>query len=203
MKVRVTFVEPVLGTGCANPKIHAEYIASRSGDAAKLEEEIAALPADELLEKSITVFARTPDGRPMFFDYQVKGFLKEALGILVEFVLPETKVGKSKLSRWTYKRVVDNAVIVKPRSIPLTLPEGGEITHFTRPLRGETMKGERVSLVTSEEVPAGTTCEFEVTTLCGAPLDDLMRQCLDYGAIKGMAQWRNSGRGRFAWEELK
>lgn len=31
---------------------------------------------------------------------------------------------------------------------------------------------------------------------------DLVREWLDYGALKGMGQWRNSGRGRFVWEEI-
>ena len=29
-----------------------------------------------------------------------------------------------------------------------------------------------------------------------------MRECLDYGIRRGLAQWRNSGKGRYVWEEL-
>ena len=30
----------------------------------------------------------------------------------------------------------------------------------------------------------------------------LARECLDYGIYRGIGQWRNSGRGRYMWEEL-
>ena len=31
---------------------------------------------------------------------------------------------------------------------------------------------------------------------------ELVRECLDYGVLRGLGQWRNSGAGRFVWEEL-
>lgn len=198
MKIRITLTEGMLGTASANPEIHAEFIASKSADADKVKEEIESLPADELIEKSMTVFPRTNDGRPMLYDYQVKGFLKETLGILLDFAEPDCKIGKAKLSRWTYKKIVDNAVMVGPRKIELCLPEGGAITHCVRPLRADTMRGERVALATSEEVPAGTVFECDITTL-DKVLDGLMVKCLDYGTNKGIGQWRNSGKGRFVW----
>jgi len=202
MKVRITFTEGLLGTASANPEVHEEFIAMKSADAAKVKEEIESLPAEDLIEKAITVFPRTEDGTPMLWDYQVKGFFKETLGILLDFALPDVKIGKAKLSRWTFKKIVDNAVMISPRRIPLRLPEGGAITHCTRPLRADTMKGERVALATSEEAPAGTMIEFELRTL-DKKLDEYMIECLDYGKNKGMGQWRNSGRGRFVWEEIK
>jgi hypothetical protein len=64
------------------------------------------------------------------------------------------------------------------------------------------MKGERVSLATSEVVKAGATIDAEIKCLTPA-LEDLIHQCLDYGKHKGLGQWRNSGKGRFTWEELK
>ena len=30
----------------------------------------------------------------------------------------------------------------------------------------------------------------------------LVREWLDYGAYSGIGQWRNSGKGRFTWEEI-
>jgi hypothetical protein len=30
----------------------------------------------------------------------------------------------------------------------------------------------------------------------------LVREWLDYGRLRGIGQWRNSGRGRFTWEEI-
>lgn len=29
-----------------------------------------------------------------------------------------------------------------------------------------------------------------------------MRECLDYGKLRGLGQWRNSGKGRFVWDLL-
>ena len=63
------------------------------------------------------------------------------------------------------------------------------------------MQGERVSLACSEEIPAGATLTFSVTLLS----DDheaLLREWLDYGRFSGIGQWRNSGKGRFLWEEI-
>jgi hypothetical protein len=31
---------------------------------------------------------------------------------------------------------------------------------------------------------------------------DHIRDCLDYGALKGMGQWRSGGWGRFSWEQI-
>ena len=201
MKVKITFSEPVLGTASANPAIHEQFIASKSADAVKAKEELAALPADALIEQSMTVFPRNADGQPILWDYQVKGFIKETLGILLDYIESSCKIGNAKLSKWTCKKVIDNAVMVGPRQIVLVLPEGGEVTHCTRPLRADTMKGERIALATSEQLPAGTAFEVEIITL--APkLDELVVKCLDYGAQKGIGQWRNSGKGRFVWEEI-
>jgi len=198
MKVSIKLMEEMLGTSCQNKEVHEEYIASKSADAAKMKEELEALPSEELMEKAVTVFGRDKDGTPILFDYQFKGFLKEAVGVLIEITEGEIRVGKTKLSKYTFKRVVDNFVFVSPRMIRLA-PVGAICT---RPLRADTMKGERVSLASSETIPAGTKFELEIKTLCPA-LDGLILKCLDYGALKGLGQWRNSGKGRFSWAEVK
>ena len=70
-----------------------------------------------------------------------------------------------------------------------------------RPLRAQTAQGERVSLANSEEIPAGSSCQFEV--LC---MDDsheaAVMEWLEYGRLRGLGQWRNSGKGRFTYELL-
>lgn len=200
MKVKITLLDDMLGTTSANPDIHKEFIASRSADAKKMDEELAALPVEQLMEKAMTVFPRDADGTAILFDYQFKGFLKESIGALVELTdLPELRVNKTKLSKFTYKRVVDNVLFVFPRMIRLS-PVSGTCT---RPLRAATMQGDRVALATSEVVPAGTTFEVEITSLCdAAPFRKLIVSALDYGALKGLGQWRNSGKGRFTWEEI-
>ena len=32
--------------------------------------------------------------------------------------------------------------------------------------------------------------------------EKLVREWLDFGCFNGLGQWRNSGKGRFTWEEL-
>lgn len=199
MKVRLTLIEDMLGTASANPEIHKEYIASKGPDAKGREEEVAAIGVEASIEKAMTVFPRGADGKPILWDYQVKGFIKEATGILIDLLDGEVKVGKTKLSKFTYKRLVDNFIFVSPRQIAIR----GELApNCTRPLRAETMQGERVALATSEAISAGATIDCEIKCLVQS-LEDVVRRCLDFGALKGLGQWRNSGKGRFTWEELK
>ena len=202
MKIRITLTEGMLGTACANKDVHKEFIASKSADAEKMEEELASLPAETLEHKGKLVFHRMPDGKtPMLYNYAVRGFLKEALGVQCDLLEGEVKVGKTKLSKYSFKKIVDNFVFVTPRMLPLSNPVGEDCV---RPLRADTMKGERVSLATSETVPAGTTFEFELAVLAGdEKFMDVLRACLDYGMLKGLGGWRNSGRGTFVWEEVK
>jgi hypothetical protein len=49
MKVKIKFLEEVLGTASANPDIHREYIASKAPDAESIEEEVAAIGVDAAL----------------------------------------------------------------------------------------------------------------------------------------------------------
>ena len=32
---------------------------------------------------------------------------------------------------------------------------------------------------------------------------ELVKECLDYGQLRGMGEWRNAGWGRFTWEEVE
>ena len=203
IKVKLTFIEPVLGTWPSNQNIAREFIASKSPDAATIEDEVAALGADAVADKGMTVFPRNEKGEPVLYDYQVKGFFKDSCGMLGRIG------GKSETSKkkavnesgkiTAYKKVIDGLIFVEPRMIPLKFD--GEIGDCQRPLRAQTAQGERVSLANSEEIPAGATCEFEV--LC---MDDshekAVLEWLDYGALRGIGQWRNSGKGRFTYEIL-
>lgn len=31
---------------------------------------------------------------------------------------------------------------------------------------------------------------------------DMVRECLNYGRMRGIGQWRNSGKGTYLWDEL-
>lgn len=203
IKVKLTFTEPVLGTWPSNQNIAREFIASKSPDAATIEDEVAALGADAVADKGMTVFPRNEKGEPVLYDYQVKRFFKDSCGMLGR-IGGKSETGKKKAVNESgkitaYKKVIDGLIFVEPRMIPLKFD--GEIGDCQRPLRAQTAQGERVSLANSEEIPAGATCEFEV--LC---MDDshekAVLEWLDYGALRGIGQWRNSGKGRFTYEIL-
>lgn len=194
LKVRLTFTEEILGTASNNPKIHSEFIASKAPDAKNIEEEVAAIDINEKIEKTTTVFPRTNDGKPFLYDYQIKGFFKDACGML-------RKVKDSESSKIkAYKKEIDGLIFVFPRQIPLEFD--GEIGECERPLRASTPQGERVALSHSETVPAGTVIEFEIQYLHDAHLK-VIKEWLDYGELRGIGQWRNSGKGKFTWEEIK
>lgn len=68
-------------------------------------------------------------------------------------------------------------------------------------VRLSSASGERVALAASETVPAGTVLEFSILVM--NPKDaETVREWLDYGRLRGLFQWRNSGKGRFEWEEV-
>lgn len=192
MKIRIKFVESILGTSPANEEVYRQFIASKSPNAETIEDEVAALGADAVAEKGMTVFPRTADGKPFLYDYQIKGFFKDTVGGL-------RKVKGSEASKIkAYKKEIDKLIFPRPRQIPFL----GEYTvsECQRPLRAQTMQGERVSLACSEMVCGSPYIDFEIVLLCDEH-EKLVREALDYGAFSGIGQWRNSGMGRFEWEE--
>ena len=207
-KYRIVFTEPVLGTATQNPDLYREFLAKdvpEPNKDKKTEEEVATLPdVDEELEKATTAFHRN-DGEPIFFDYVLKGFFKEACGSLQRIAGDTAKLyGSGKLK--AYKKQIDGLVFVFPRQIVIHPPEGKnevEITELTRPLRAQTAKGERIALACSEQIPAGCWVEFEIECLNPTILEPLIEEWLDYGRLRGIGCWRNASYGRFNWKEIK
>ncbi len=192
LKVKLTFTEDVLGTASGNPEIHKEFIASKAPDAKSIEQEVAAVGVEEVVEKSMTVFPKLADGTPFIYDYQIRGFFKEACGVL-------RKVPATLSSKVTaYKKMVDGLVFIKERQIPIDM-HGCRLDSCQRPLRASTAQGERVSLANSEVVPSGSTIDFTVICLADGDIK-IVKEWLDYGRFKGLGQWRNSGKGRFTVE---
>lgn len=191
LNVKITFTEEVLGTANSNQDIHEEYIASKAPDAPSREEEVEALGVEAVVEKGMTVFPKLDDGTPIFWDYQWRGFFKESCKMLRK--VPETASSKLK----SYKQEIDGLIFVTPRQIPIRL--NGEIGSCQRPLRAQTMQGERVALANSETIPAGSTCEFKVQCLIDSDAK-LVREWLEYGRLHGTGAWRNSGKGTFTCE---
>lgn len=195
LRVRVTFIEELLGTASADPDIHRKFIASKAPDAMSREDEVASLGAEEVTEKSMTVFHRLDDGTPFLYDYAWKGFFKESCGML------RRGTGYKSAKLTAFKKVIDGLVFVAPRKVALVLPEGGKVGELQRPLRASTAQGERIALAHSETVPAGTTQKLTVKLLKD-DLAPLVREWLDYGELHGTGQWRNASFGRFYWKEL-
>ena len=200
MSYRVTFTEELLGTASANPELMREFIASKRPDGVD-EAEIAALPpVDDELAKSMTVFSRDGD-KPILWDYQIKGAFKDACSALSR-VGDKKNAGGSASSKLTaFKKVIDGLIFVEPRKIVLHLPAGKKIGICERPLRAQTAQGERIALARSETVPADTWIEFDVLLL-DAKHESLVTEWMDYGQLRGFGQWRNSGKGRYRYEEL-
>ena len=192
MRIRITLTDEALGMMPADPDIHGRYIAINAPDAPTMEEEIEAIGVSAVIEKSMTIFPKLSDGTPYLWDYQIRGFFKDAIGMLRR--LPDMKCAKLK----NYKKVVDGLLFVKERKIPIHL--SGPMGDCQRPLRAETMQGPRVALAHSESVPEGSWMECTLQML-DETLEPVVRECLDYGALRGLAQWRNSGKGRFEWSE--
>lgn len=190
IKVKVTTTDEILGTASANPEIHREFIAGNAPDAPSMEEEVAAIGAEGVFEKGMTVFPRV-DGKPIAWDYQWKGFFKDACGMLRK--VPGSECSKIK----AYKKEIDGLVFIEPRAIPIVFD--GEIGICQRPLRGQTAQGERIALASSESIPAGATMEFNVKCLCDSHMPAII-EMLNYGVLRGFGQWRNSGKGRFTYQ---
>jgi len=193
MKVKITLTEEMLGMSPSDKDVYSNFIAGNAPDAPSMEEEIAAIGTDGVEEKGTTVFPRDTNGNPIMWDYQIRGFFKDACGMLRR--IPKTKSSAMK----AYKKIIDGLIFVKERMIPINV--NGECGNCQRPLRAQTAQGERIALAASETVPTGSTICFTVQTM----LDDDMeavKEWLNYGTFRGLGQWRNSGKGRFAWEEI-
>lgn len=193
LKVRITFIESVLGSTPANEDIYRDYIGSKAEDAKTVEDEVKALGVEAVTEKGKTIFSKLEDGTPFMYDYHIKGFFKDTCGGLRK--VPNTLSSKIK----AFKKEIDKLVFVKERKIPIVF--NGEIGECQRPLRASTAQGERVSIAISEEIPAGATMEFTIVYLLDS-YEKVIREWLDYGMLSGLGQWRNSGHGRFTWEEI-
>ena len=198
MRVKLTFIDEVLGTASSDPEIHRSYIASKGPDALTIEEELETLTVDEVTEKGMTIFSKDSDGNPVLWNYQIRGFFKSACSAMR--TIKDSKSSKLK----AYKKQIDLRIFVfadandrANRMIPIRVE--GDVGNCQRPLRAQTMQGERVALANSESIPAGSSIEFDIVML--DPNDKAMiEEWLDYGSLNGIGQWRNSGKGAFTWE---
>lgn len=193
--VKLTFTEPLLGTVPKDPSVYASYIASQSPDLdATLDEELATVPEGATKEEKGWTGFHTEDGKPFLYNYCPKGFFKDACSMLSR--VPGTQ--SKKLT--AFRKCIDGLLFVTPRKIEIHL--SGPLTPLERPLRAQTAQGERVALARSDTAPIGSYIEFDVQIL-GAITEDMLREWFDYGANRGLGQWRNASYGSFLAEVVK
>ena len=200
----------LLGSNPADPDVHSRYVAAKAGNTEKQALEEAMLPGSEELEDALkkiresglTVFLRGNHGEIVMGAHCIKGFFKAAFDTL-----------KSQFGIAAAKSKIDNLLFVQPDFIPVLdghgEPQKEPDGYCERSLRAETMQGPRVTLASSEEIAPPWQMEFSVTLVKNAgtgkskPVTwDEVEAALDYGELKGLGQWRNSGRGSFRWERI-
>lgn len=199
MKVRITLLEEALGSSPSNEDLLGTYIASKAPTEELEAQEIETIKAQNA-EERLTVFPKLPDGTPFIYDYQIKGMLKDSCKMLAKAGKAGYPGGKACAAIKAYKQAIDGLIFVEPRCIPYNL-HGLKMDHCERILRASTPMGERTSISKSESVPEGSTIELSVVCLDPA-LEKMVQECLDYGTMRGIGQWRNSGKGRFVWDLL-
>jgi hypothetical protein len=197
-KYIIELTEPMLGTLTGNKEAATDYILAKNPNG-KAADEAEVVDQMESLEKATTYFPSDDKGA-FLWDYQVKGFLKEAartLAITGNYDKDYFKsIGLKQGGQAGISQRFDGLVFVNPRRLYLALPSGTSLGFLERPLRAQTMQGERIALARSQMAPAGTKIEIEIVTL-SEKLDEYIEDCLDYGQLRGIGQWRNSGCGRF------
>ena len=198
-RIKVTLTDEMLGTN-PRPDIHEAFIGSNAPDAESRAEELEHLAVEDMVKNEMTVFYKDKSGNPEMACYHMYGFFKSACGYLKR--VKGTKSEKVK----AYKKIIDGLIKVYPniedpkgRFLKLNLPEGESIGSCQRPLRAQTMQGDRVALANSETVPPGTWFECDVL-LFDETMWSVVEEWLDYGKFNGLGQWRSSGKGSFTWE---
>jgi hypothetical protein len=166
-------------------------------DELDLEEELTIEERKALVEGRVdlktTVYHRDTAGNPFIYDYVIKGFFKDACKSLRQ--VPGTK--SNDLT--SFKPLIDGLIFTFPRKLMISC--AGSMDHCVRPLRVNGPMGERVTLARSETVPEGSVIETSIMLL-NPRHEKLMHEWLQYGALKGLGQWRNSGKGRFSYEVI-
>ena len=216
MNVKIEFIEPILGCSPGNPEILDEFVASKVADdrsgtdksGNKAEEVATALDMEEEVTKVSTVFPKDEQGL-FIWDYQWRGFLKASLATMIELGL-----APKEMNRYNFRKIVDTTVFVKQRRVYFHNKEGNFIEKtdetLQRPLRAQTMKGERIALARSQMLPAGTRCEFDINWMKASGsgnrktiaciTEDILVGALHYGELHGWGQWRGGSYGRFKFE---
>lgn len=199
---KLTGTDAILGSAPGNSEVYSAYIASKAPKEKLADAEVEAdmLPEDKM-ENKMTVFLRDGHGHLCIKSYIIEGFFKAALNTL-----------KEQLGIKSVRSKVDNLVFAYPTYIPFRSGDDyytKEDFVCERPLRAQTMQGERVALAASEALDAGWELYIAIKILDNTGTKSskeidftVLETALDYGELKGLGQWRNAGNGRFKWQEI-
>ena len=212
-KVKVNFIRDVLGPAPTNPEIQKQYIKLKmmqgrtgmSGDIAqtKLDEEHTNMKKDKQIdatkEKALTVFYRNEKGIPCIADHQIRGWIKEVAGIVGPIDNWHNKKDGSGFKNEHYKNWIGSKIFFPKRWH--NFAKKPVISIFDRPLRAMTMQGPRVSIASSECIPAGNSITIEFGVTPDVPKEYLV-ELFKFGQMRGISQWSNAQFGTFTFDKL-
>lgn len=142
---------------------------------------------------------------PVLSSHMIGGLYSHVAETLKESMLKAIGCGQVKQLKNKVKRYlfVEERFLVLPKppkgadwdgsnGHPLLIPhESGPVCE--RPLRAQTPQGERVTVVRSDVVLAGSEIEFTLKLLKGSGIPaKLLQYMLSYGLLQGLGQWRTS-----------
>jgi hypothetical protein len=194
LRVKINFVQPILGSMPADEELYTKYIAEKA-PADWLKDEEVADHKEKEYDRNVTVFPQDKKGI-FLYNYHIKGFIKNAGNVL-----------KGQLKIKNLRNKLDDYLFIKERKIYLmrdgkVIEEEDEI--LERPLRAMTMQGERIALTASEMINPPAQAEFTIQLVEHKEITmNTIRELLDYGKLQGIGQWRNGGYGQFIYEEIK
>jgi len=197
IKVKIRFLDRLLGSVPSDKETYINMIASKADpEGPSVVDELETLPKEEEEKPRKTYFHKDEQGRPLIYNYVIKGFLKTAFEAL------QLNGAWKKVPAYRHK--LDLLVFVEPRRIILGDQVDGD---YPRGLRARTMMGPRVTFITSEYIEAGHEVEFEIHLLENKEIKaDMLRTCFEeFGPYHGLGQWRSGGWGRFElveWKEM-
>jgi len=201
-KIRLTFLQEMLGSNPKDENLFATYVAKKAPTPEDAEEEmdllrqnLAKLSEAEKIELRGTTGFLMQEGKPVIKNYVIKGFLKAAL-----MSLNRTTLKLAGNSVHAFRKVIDQVTLIEPRWLSIVLPEGQSMGICERSLRCQTPQGERVALARSETCPEGSTVEFTLKILPGEFTQKAVEEVLIYGSVSGLGSWRNAGNGAFQTE---
>lgn len=206
------FQTSILGSASSNPDIYRDYIASKAPPGTETDSEVDLLPTSEQPKERPTVFRVKKDlagvEHPILLGYMIKGFFTEACKQLRDCGEPTFSAELT-----SFKKDIAGKLDICPYPLGEEFPESerddkrsilihydGEIGYNQRPLRADTPQGTRVALTSSQEIGPGAWVEFEIVVLGSRISENVLREWLTYGEIKGAGQWRNGGHGKFTFE---